>query len=235
MTDHQIKQLIRIRDPSDPLQYAHNLVRDLAYVRLCEALRSCNDCDISCGVRTLPSGRTNAPVMVISEAACLNQKDFITTPARAANKEFSLFNAFLERYGINPDNIFYINAVNCFPFRENEAGDIVARVPMTKEVKNCRVFTDYAIKTVQPKLIILLGAVALNLFIKSSISAERGKLLEINGIPAVATYHPDYFEKIADKKDPDLIDELKIDFEHDLLEGFKTFEKMYPNHKITNL
>lgn len=234
MNDEQLKRFIRIRNPSDPLQYGHDLVKDLAFEKLTETIKACKDCDIHTNVRTLPTGRTDAPVVVISEAATLLQKDLVTDNARAGMKEKNLFEAFLGRYGIDKDNLFYMNAVNCFPCRINEQNETVSRTPVTKEVKNCRIFVDYALKIVQPKLIILLGATALNLFKKSAISKERGELFYINGVPVVPTYHPDYFDKIAERQDPEMVDSYRLDFEQDLLVAFRHYEKLYPAHPLMN-
>ena len=233
MIDQQIKRLIRIRNPSDPLQYAHDLVRDIAYEKLCDTIKHCQDCPIHEGVRTLPKGRIDAPVMVVSEAATYTQQNLNTDFVQAASQKHSLFEAFLGRYGIDQDNVFYVNTINCFPSRINEQGETVSRTPTVQEVTNCQLFVDYAISLVQPKLIIVLGAVALNIFKKKvAISQERGQLFEINRTLAMATYHPDYFNKIADKKDPELVDELKIDFEQDLLSAFQAYEKKYPGFPL---
>lgn len=227
MLDQQIKRMIRIRDPADPLEYVRKMANDLAYEKLCSAIESCKDCSIACGNKTFPSGRLDAPIVVISESACIEQLKDNHSYAQAGSKEKSIFDFFLERYGIAPDNFFYVNTVNCPPLRNTESGEMVPRTPSSQEVNNCRVFMDYALKIVQPKMLILLGAVALNVFKKGSISQERGEVFTVNNIPALATYHPDYFTKMAGKKDPDLIDECKLDFEEDLLKAFRHFEKIY--------
>ena len=88
------------------------------------------------------------------------------------------------------DNVYIANAVKCRP-----PGN---RTPETSEIAACSSYLKRQIELVQPKLIVLLGKVAVSAVIgeEGALSGLRGKpLVYRNGaqsIPVIVTYHPAY-------------------------------------------
>jgi uracil-DNA glycosylase family 4 len=67
------------------------------------------------------------------------------------------FEMLLERTGINRNRIFVTNTVLHSPVDENRTG----RRPSTQELKNCAIYLVEQLEIVMPKIIVTLGAVAL--------------------------------------------------------------------------
>lgn len=83
-------------------------------------------------------------------------------------------------------NVYIANTVKCRP-----PGN---RNPEPSEMAACRPFLSRQIELVGPRLIVLLGRIAVQSILGSdaSISSLRGKVHACGNIPAVVTYHPAY-------------------------------------------
>jgi DNA polymerase len=223
----EILRLVKEADPDNPLQYVHDIVKGYAHEKSNSYISQCNDCSICNGSKTLTSGNPNATVLVIGESAPGEDYSGNIIPI-FSKEEQRIIDTVFDTLHVNKDQIFYINAVNCWPCKQL-GNETVKRTPYKKEVENCSVFVDYAIKLVQPLVIILLGGIALNLFEKESISNARGKWIEVKGIPAIPTYHPGYFEKVEGHKDPDTIENQKLEFVDDIRHAFMYIQENYPD------
>ena len=85
--------------------------------------------------------------------------------------------------GINPDDCYITNAVNCRP-PDN-------RTPTKAEIRACKKWLDYQIAKVKPKYVLLLGNVPLAAALGfTGIRKARGKPVEKDGIIYLPTYHP---------------------------------------------
>lgn len=88
------------------------------------------------------------------------------------------------------DDVYIANAVKCRPPAN--------RTPETDELAACFPYLRRQIELIQPKLIVLLGRVAVTSVLgqDSSLSSLRGKALSYRAgdreIPVVVTYHPAY-------------------------------------------
>ena len=73
---------------------------------------------------------------------------------------------------------------------------------MPEEVSACLPFLHAQIEALKPKAILLLGAVALRCLVPGSggIRKRRGQWLEVQGIPALPTYHPSYLLRQPEEK-----------------------------------
>jgi uracil-DNA glycosylase family 4 len=93
-----------------------------------------------------------------------------------------------------PVNVAYSNVARCLPL--NEAGDI--RKPVAAEVKACQHFLMADIERLDPDVICLLGASAIELFLpdRPTVHAERGRWrrVHIAGRDRIVmtTWHPAY-------------------------------------------
>ncbi|HET9869915.1 MAG TPA: uracil-DNA glycosylase, partial [bacterium] len=82
-----------------------------------------------------------------------------------------------------PD-VFIANVLKCRP-----PGN---RTPLPEEVDQCRPYLEEQIKTIQPKLIMALGASAAQALLKTkdAVGKLRGRWHDYGGIPLRVTYHP---------------------------------------------
>jgi DNA polymerase len=86
--------------------------------------------------------------------------------------------------GINRDNIYIANIVKC----RSPAN----RVPQQDEAEACLNYLRNQVVLVKPKIIVLLGSVALKNILGNelSITAARGKWIEHKDILYLPTWHP---------------------------------------------
>lgn len=88
---------------------------------------------------------------------------------------------------INRNQKVYIaNAVKCRP-----PGN---RTPEQAEIATCRPYLERQVALINPKIIVLLGKVAVSSVLKEdkTLTSMRGQRFEYAGIPVVVTYHPAY-------------------------------------------
>ncbi len=98
-----------------------------------------------------------------------------------------LLDNMLAALDISRDHKVYIgNAVKCRP-----PGN---RTPEAAEIAACRPYLERQIALLKPKIIVLLGKVAVQsvLHEDKTLASMRGKRFEYEGIPVVVTYHPAY-------------------------------------------
>jgi len=86
--------------------------------------------------------------------------------------------------GINREEVYITNVVKCRP-----PGN---RNPEKKEADTCMEYLKLQIDLVKPKVIVLLGSVALKNLIgeEYGITSSRGKWIEKDGIMYLPTFHP---------------------------------------------
>jgi uracil-DNA glycosylase family 4 len=108
---------------------------------------------------------------------------------------------------LDTNDIFVVNAVSCVTTRQDK-GYAIQRIPSKKECNNCKCFLNQAIKIVNPRIIISLGAVALNQFIPNSNLLEYLNTKQVfNGIPTLINYSvKDLFDLTAYKSEEEIQD-----------------------------
>lgn len=235
--EDNIFSLVQKANPDNPIQFVTDIVRPLAKAKLDNYIIDCEDCSICNCTKTISKGNPNASIMIIGESSTEDQQEEeVAEPFE--NQSGELLNRALDRLNINRDELFFINSVNCFPHRMD--GDLqIKRSPTKTERTNCKVFLDYALKIVQPLVIICLGGVATNGINeeigKQNISKIRGSYFMYRGIEVMPTYHPGYFLELEKSNlDEDYITELQWDFFNDLEKVFSDFHKKYPDIQIYN-
>jgi len=98
----------------------------------------------------------------------------------------------LQEAGIDRDRVYITNAVKHFKWTPRGKRRIHDR-PNREEVRACAPWLESELKIVQPKVLVLLGAVAAQGVLGTSfrVTAERGRLLDSTLAPnVVATVHP---------------------------------------------
>lgn len=120
-------------------------------------------------------------------------------------------NMAFEGIGINRDQVYIANIVKCRPPQNRD--------PEEDEVNSCMDYLRNQVLLVKPKVVVLLGRIALtNILGKEyKITASRGNWIEKKGILYMPTWHP-----AALLRD----DNKKIEFWKDLKEVKRKMEQI---------
>ncbi len=125
-------------------------------------------------------GQLAAKIMFIGEAPGRTEDERGKPFVGAAGR---LLDDLLQKAGIERSQVFITNVVKCRPPNN--------RVPEEDEVAACRPYLDRQIALIRPKVICILGRTAYaSLLGGSSITANRGKIVERAGQKYFLTYHP---------------------------------------------
>jgi uracil-DNA glycosylase family 4 len=181
-----------ILNTDNPLEAFRILHGDLLINKLNFLIKECGDCCTNYQ-KQYYYGNSNANILIINDNAT-NDKDII-----------DYFNTLLEMSEINTDDIFIVNSVSCVTTRKDK-GIEIQRIPSKKECNNCKCFINQAIKIVNPRIIISLGATALNQFIPGSNLLEYINTKQVfNGIPTLINYSvKDLFDLTAYKTEDEI-------------------------------
>ena len=181
-----------ILNTDNPLEAFRILHGDLLVNKLNLLIKECGDCCTNYQ-KQYYYGNSNANILIINDNAT-NDKDII-----------DYFNTLLEMSEIDTDDIFVVNSVSCVTTRKDK-GIEIQRIPSKKECNNCKCFINQAIKIVNPRIIISLGATALNQFIPGSNLLEYINTKQVfNGIPTLINYSvKDLFDLTAYKTEDEI-------------------------------
>ncbi len=181
-----------ILNTDNPLEAFRILHGDLLVNKLNLLIKECGDCCTNYQ-KQYYYGNSNANILIINDNAT-NDKDII-----------DYFNTLLEMSEIDIDDIFIVNSVSCVTTRKDK-GIEIQRIPSKKECNNCKCFINQAIKIVNPRIIISLGATALNQFIPGSNLLEYINTRQVfNGIPTLINYSiKDLFDLTAYKTEDEI-------------------------------
>jgi uracil-DNA glycosylase family protein len=138
-------------------------------------------------------GNANASVMLVGEQPG-NEEDQQGQPF--VGPAGALLAKALEDAGIRRDEVYVTNAVKHFKW-EPRGKRRIHKTPVQREIDACSQWLNAEIETIQPKLIVCLGATAGRAVLGYSvrIGSLRGALHPVPGRPlqqAVVTYHPAY-------------------------------------------
>jgi DNA polymerase len=103
-----------------------------------------------------------------------------------------LLTKIIETMGLKRSDIYIANILKCRP--DMPRGSSGNRPPTPDEMQTCLPYLLEQIDIIQPKVLIALGATAVQglLGMRSSMSRLRGAWHEFNGTPLMITYHPAY-------------------------------------------
>ena len=175
-----------------------------------QSIINCNKCKL-CQNRTnlvFGVGNKNAEVMLIGEGPGADEdKEGIPFVGKAGQ----LMNKALEGLGIKREELYIANIVKCRPPSN--------RVPEQDEAEACLNYLRNQVILVKPKIIVLLGSIALkNILGKEyGITSARGNWIERKGILYMPTWHPAALLRDENKK---------IEFWNDLKEVKKKMEEI---------
>lgn len=175
-----------------------------------EVVKKCRKCRL-CETRknvVFGVGNREADIMFIGEGPGADE-DAQGEPF--VGKAGKLMNMAFDMLGIKREEVYIANIVKCRPPNN--------RNPQDDEAENCLDYLRNQVILVKPKIIVLLGSVALkNILGKEyGITASRGKWIEKKGILYMPTWHPAAL--LRDEK-------KKIDFIKDLKQVIKRYNEI---------
>ena len=157
-------------------------------------------------------GPASAEVMFVGEQPG-DQEDLAGKPF--VGPAGQVFDRALDKVGIDRRRIYVTNAVKHFKF-EPRGKKRIHQKPNSGEIQACRFWIDLEREFVRPKLVVAMGATAVQSLTgkAASITSLRGKKLEMpDGAALLVTVHPSYLLRMPDR---DKAAEELVRFEADL-------------------
>jgi uracil-DNA glycosylase family 4 len=200
--DFVISALEKIRDTSEHLPRASrtalarlqviapNKAELLAPIR--ERVRGCTKCPHLACSRTqtvFGVGNSDADLMFIGEAPGADE-DRQGEPF--VGRAGQLLTRIIETMGFAREEVYIANILKCRP--DTAPGSFGNRPPTPLEMQTCRPYLVEQIDIIQPKVLVALGAVAVEglLGTRGTMRELRGRWHSYNGTPLMITYHPAY-------------------------------------------
>ena len=148
-----------------------------------KSIENCNKCKL-CKTRqniVFGVGDKNADIMFIGEGPGADED---TQGEPFVGKAGKLMNMAFDVVGIKRNEVYIANIVKCRPHFNRD--------PEEDEIKACIGYLRNQVMIIKPKIIVLLGKIALqNIFGKEyKITTSRGKWIEKKGIMYMPTWHP---------------------------------------------
>jgi DNA polymerase len=159
-------------------------VENLNFDELCSVTMNCHLCRLHTQRTQVVFGEGNpqAELMFIGEGPG-QEEDLHGRPFVGAAGQ--LLDKMIIAMQFTREEVYIANVVKCRP-----PGN---RAPEPDEANQCLPYLEKQIQLINPKVIVLLGAVAMRYVIKKEgISRERGSWQEYHGIKVMPTYHPAY-------------------------------------------
>ena len=158
------------------------------------------------------SGNPNAKVMIINDCATKDEEII------------EYYNDLLDMSNLNSNDVIQIFAVSCITTRKDK-DSIVQRIPSKKECNNCKPNLNKIIDIVKPKVIISLGATALNQFIPGSNLLDFINTKQVfNGIPTLINFSIKDLFNLCEYKTDEEIEEISTSILNTLNEAAKYIE-----------
>lgn len=218
----------------NPMAYVREAVRGFALDTLKDDIGKCRFCKHKCMTKTLPAGSNDAPLMCIM--------DYPTEKQAGLGKPAGIFDgdgeakALLEHCfedtDVNLGNIFFMNTVSCCPSRtvqKQDGTEEVYRTPTQKEIAACSTFVKYAIQIIYPPMLLIMGNVASNVFLKEPISKARGRWIDYYGIKAKITYSPHEVLDARGQLSNEKWAEMGRQFRQDIADAITCYRRNWPD------
>ena len=177
--------------------------KEQVYQELLEEIANCHACPLCEGrIQTVPgTGSLNARLMIIGEGPGAEEDKQGIPFIGAAGK---LLDDMLDSMGIQRQEVYIANIVKCRPPQN--------RAPKDQESEACADFLERQIELVDPEIILLMGATAIQNYLSKDmrITKDRGKWMEKDGRKVLATFHPAALLRDPRKKPDSFHDMLLI-------------------------
>jgi uracil-DNA glycosylase family 4 len=134
-------------------------------------------------------GNPNAEIMFIGEAPGVDE-DAQGEPF--VGRAGQLLTRIIQTMGFARADVYIANILKCRP--DMPAGSFGNRAPTPAEMQTCRPYLIEQIDIIQPKVLVALGAVAVEglLGARGAMRELRGRWHRYNETPLMITYHPAY-------------------------------------------
>ena len=128
-------------------------------------------------------GNPAADIMFVGEAPGADED---TQGVPFVGRAGQLLTKMIEAMGLSRDEVYIANVLKCRPPNNRD--------PQPDEVESCEPFLFQQIATVQPKVVIALGAFAARTLLKTQdpISRLRGRVYDYRGAQLIPTFHPSF-------------------------------------------
>ncbi|HTQ97311.1 MAG TPA: uracil-DNA glycosylase [Candidatus Acidoferrum sp.] len=160
-------------------------VKDDSLLKIREDIGDCTRCKLHKGRNKIVFGDGNpkAELVFVGEGPGADE-DMQGLPF--VGRAGKLLTQMIEAMGLQRKDVYICNVVKCRP-PEN-------RTPEPDEIQTCSPFLLRQIDTINPKVIVCLGAVSSKTLLETTrgISQYRGEWQEWRGRKLMATYHPAY-------------------------------------------
>jgi DNA polymerase len=136
-------------------------------------------------------GNPSADLMFIGEAPGADE-DVQGVPF--VGRAGQLLTKMIEAMGFTRDEVYIANVVKCRP-PDN-------RNPEPDEIESCEPFLFRQIETIQPRVIVALGAFAAKTLLRTQdpISRLRGRVYDYHGAKLIPTFHPSFLLRSPGQK-----------------------------------
>jgi DNA polymerase len=177
-------------EPARRGEGTRNKAELLAPIR--ERVRVCTKCAHLACSRTqtvFGVGNPDAELMFIGEAPGVDE-DRQGEPF--VGRAGQLLTRIIETMGLIREEVYIANILKCRP--DTPRGSFGNRPPTPLEMQTCRPYLVEQIDIIQPKVLVALGAVAVEglLGTRATMRELRGRWHSYNGTPLMITYHPAY-------------------------------------------
>lgn len=222
----------------NPAKYVKDAVRELSLQSLKDHITACSLCGCSCKAKTLPTGRGSVPLLCIMDCPTAEQAK--------ADKPIGMFDGdeeaekllryCFEPHGVDFDEVLFMNTVSCAPSRTVTKADgtkeEVFRAPFRKEIGNCSLFVKYAIETLFPPMMLIMGNVASNVFHHEPISKARGNWIDCYGIRSKITYSPHEILDARGQFTNEKWAEMGAQFKQDVGDALEWYKSVWPDSRL---
>lgn len=166
--------------------------KEVEMARIRERALACVKCPNLAGARrnvVFGVGTIHTELMFVGEAPGMDE-DELGEPF--VGKAGQLLTKIIQTMGLGRDKVYIANVLKCRPDTPGQsAGN---RPPTPEEMNTCKPYLLAQISVIRPKVIVALGATALEGLLgrKVSVMKLRGHWQEFNGVPLMPTFHPAY-------------------------------------------
>lgn len=146
-------------------------------------IRACTRCPELAATRTTVVVGTSPPgvrLLVVGEAPGAQEDE---TGLPFVGRSGQLLDRLLLEAGLPRDQVAVMNTVKCRPPAN--------RLPTKAETASCRPWLHLQLGQLEPALVVTLGLSAATWFVgRTTLSAVRGRVHEVDGRQVLPTYHP---------------------------------------------
>ena len=149
--------------------------------KIAEEIKGCKICKQGkTGKAVAGEGNPNAKIVFIGEAPGKTEAE---TGRPFIGRAGKLLRSIIKDIGIDDSKVFITNPVKYLPLKGT---------PSSSDIKHGKTHLEKQLKIINPKIIVLLGRVAIHSILgnKISVKKDHGKVIEKDGIKYLLVYHP---------------------------------------------